>query len=168
MLCVFLCIQNKRGGRVRLQSIVTPLTEFDHPEKGDALYGELLSASICLHHVFQCACDSCAWLGIWKWSSLLMWNGVTYLLACLAGSVRISVVVFGPVRLAGLKISPANRRCRRTKSRSRSPHLLWSALSPWDYRTCSICYRPCFRSLPVTAGWAGFQPSEPNRLFRGW
>ncbi|TVU27464.1 hypothetical protein EJB05_30075 [Eragrostis curvula] len=29
--------QNKRGGRVRLQSIVTPLTEFDHPEKGDAL-----------------------------------------------------------------------------------------------------------------------------------
>jgi hypothetical protein len=26
---------------VRLQSIVTPLTEFDHPEKGDALYGEL-------------------------------------------------------------------------------------------------------------------------------
>lgn len=36
---------------MRLQSIVTPLTEFDHPEKGDALYGELLSASICLHHV---------------------------------------------------------------------------------------------------------------------
>nr|XP_015617629.1 ferritin-1, chloroplastic [Oryza sativa Japonica Group] len=36
--------QNMRGGRVRLQSIVTPLTEFDHPEKGDALYGELLSA----------------------------------------------------------------------------------------------------------------------------
>jgi hypothetical protein len=33
--------QNKRGGRVRLQSIVTPLTEFDHPEKGDALYGKL-------------------------------------------------------------------------------------------------------------------------------
>uniref|UniRef100_A0A0E0BMN3 Ferritin n=1 Tax=Oryza glumipatula TaxID=40148 RepID=A0A0E0BMN3_9ORYZ len=31
--------QNMRGGRVRLQSIVTPLTEFDHPEKGDALYG---------------------------------------------------------------------------------------------------------------------------------
>ena len=26
---------------MRLQSIVTPLTEFDHPEKGDALYGEL-------------------------------------------------------------------------------------------------------------------------------
>ncbi|XP_044432019.1 ferritin-1, chloroplastic [Triticum aestivum] len=31
--------QNRRGGRVRLQSIVTPLTEFDHSEKGDALYG---------------------------------------------------------------------------------------------------------------------------------
>jgi hypothetical protein len=26
---------------VRLQSIVAPLTEFDHPEKGDALYGKL-------------------------------------------------------------------------------------------------------------------------------
>uniref|UniRef100_K3ZJZ0 Ferritin n=1 Tax=Setaria italica TaxID=4555 RepID=K3ZJZ0_SETIT len=36
--------QNTRGGRVRLQSIVTPLTEFDHPEKGDALYGEMLAA----------------------------------------------------------------------------------------------------------------------------
>lgn len=54
---MFLCIQNKRGGRVKLQSIVTPLTEFDHPEKGDALYGELLSATLCLHHVLHCACD---------------------------------------------------------------------------------------------------------------
>jgi hypothetical protein len=32
---------------VRLQSIVTPLTEFDHPEKGDALYGKL-PATPCL------------------------------------------------------------------------------------------------------------------------
>ncbi|KAG1339040.1 Ferritin [Cocos nucifera] len=31
--------QNKRGGRVKLQSILMPLTEFDHSEKGDALYG---------------------------------------------------------------------------------------------------------------------------------
>jgi hypothetical protein len=30
--------QNKRGGRVKLQSIVMPVMEFDHPEKGDALY----------------------------------------------------------------------------------------------------------------------------------
>ena len=30
---------------MRLQSIVTPLTEFDHPEKGDALYGELMRIS---------------------------------------------------------------------------------------------------------------------------
>lgn len=30
--------QNKRGGRVKLQSIMMPLMEFDHPEKGDALY----------------------------------------------------------------------------------------------------------------------------------
>lgn len=32
--------QNKRGGKVKLQSIVMPLSEFDHVEKGDALYGE--------------------------------------------------------------------------------------------------------------------------------
>ncbi|XP_042433055.1 ferritin-3, chloroplastic-like [Zingiber officinale] len=30
--------QNKRGGKVKLLPIITPLTEFDHPEKGDALY----------------------------------------------------------------------------------------------------------------------------------
>ncbi len=29
--------QNKRGGKVKLQSIVMPLSEFDHAEKGDAL-----------------------------------------------------------------------------------------------------------------------------------
>ncbi|TVU44150.1 hypothetical protein EJB05_03584, partial [Eragrostis curvula] len=32
--------QNKRGGRVRLQSMVTPLTEFDHSEKGNSSYGQ--------------------------------------------------------------------------------------------------------------------------------
>ena len=32
--------QNKRGGRVKLQSILMPLSEYDHAEKGDALYGE--------------------------------------------------------------------------------------------------------------------------------
>ncbi|CAA2998363.1 ferritin-2, chloroplastic, partial [Olea europaea subsp. europaea] len=30
--------QNKRGGKVKLQSILMPLSEFDHVEKGDALY----------------------------------------------------------------------------------------------------------------------------------
>lgn len=38
--------QNKRGGRVRLQSIVTPLTEFDHAEKGDALYAMELALAL--------------------------------------------------------------------------------------------------------------------------
>lgn len=33
-------MQNKRGGKVKLQSIVMPLSEFDHADKGDALYGE--------------------------------------------------------------------------------------------------------------------------------
>ncbi|KAG4920016.1 hypothetical protein JHK86_048829 [Glycine max] len=30
---------NKRGGKVKLQSIVMPLSEFGHEKKGDALYG---------------------------------------------------------------------------------------------------------------------------------
>ncbi|KAI3879722.1 hypothetical protein MKX03_028420 [Papaver bracteatum] len=30
--------QNRRGGKVKLQSILMPLSEFDHPEKGDALH----------------------------------------------------------------------------------------------------------------------------------
>ncbi|GFY83811.1 ferretin 1 [Actinidia rufa] len=32
--------QNERGGRVKLHSIVSPPSEFDHVEKGDALYGK--------------------------------------------------------------------------------------------------------------------------------
>ncbi|WCJ19943.1 Ferritin chloroplastic [Euphorbia peplus] len=38
--------QNKRGGKVKLQSIVMPLTEFDHVEKGDALYAMELALSL--------------------------------------------------------------------------------------------------------------------------
>lgn len=38
--------QNKRGGRVKLNSIVMPLTEFDHPEKGDALYAMELALAL--------------------------------------------------------------------------------------------------------------------------
>ncbi|KAM0070219.1 putative ferroxidase [Helianthus debilis subsp. tardiflorus] len=34
----FMEYQNKRGGKVKLQSIIMPLSEFDHEEKGDALY----------------------------------------------------------------------------------------------------------------------------------
>ena len=30
--------QNRRGGRVKLQSILLPETEFNDPDKGDALY----------------------------------------------------------------------------------------------------------------------------------
>lgn len=37
-----LAFQNQRGGRVNLQAIVMPVMEFDHAEKGDALYGEEL------------------------------------------------------------------------------------------------------------------------------
>ncbi|CAA7029237.1 unnamed protein product [Microthlaspi erraticum] len=40
-------LQNKRGGRVKLQSIVVmPLTEFEHVDKGDALYGMELALSL--------------------------------------------------------------------------------------------------------------------------
>ncbi|KAH7672571.1 Ferroxidase protein [Dioscorea alata] len=38
--------QNKRGGRVKLHSIVWPHSEFDHPEKGDALYAMELALSL--------------------------------------------------------------------------------------------------------------------------
>ncbi|KAI4370513.1 hypothetical protein MLD38_018863 [Melastoma candidum] len=38
--------QNKRGGRVRLQSILMPLSEFDHEDKGDALYAMELALSL--------------------------------------------------------------------------------------------------------------------------
>ncbi|MEW5313265.1 MAG: hypothetical protein WDW38_004849 [Sanguina aurantia] len=38
--------QNKRGGRVQLQSIITPESEFNHAEKGDALYAFELALSL--------------------------------------------------------------------------------------------------------------------------
>lgn len=38
--------QNKRGGRVKLQSIVMPVMEFDHPDKGDALYAMELALAL--------------------------------------------------------------------------------------------------------------------------
>ncbi|CAL5407520.1 unnamed protein product [Camellia sinensis] len=42
----FMKYQNKRGGKVKLQSILMPLSEFDHAEKGDALYGMELALSL--------------------------------------------------------------------------------------------------------------------------
>ncbi|KAL3521255.1 hypothetical protein ACH5RR_019404 [Cinchona calisaya] len=38
--------QNKRGGRVKLESLGQPNTEFDHPEKGDALHA--MEMALCL------------------------------------------------------------------------------------------------------------------------
>ncbi|XP_076954674.1 ferritin-2, chloroplastic-like [Bidens hawaiensis] len=38
--------QNKRSGKVKLQSILMPLSEFDHAEKGDALYAMELALSL--------------------------------------------------------------------------------------------------------------------------
>jgi len=38
--------QNKRGGRVKLNSIIMPEMEFNHPEKGDALFAMELSLSL--------------------------------------------------------------------------------------------------------------------------
>jgi ferritin heavy chain len=35
-----------RGGRVKLHSIVLPEMEFDHPDKGDALYAMELALSL--------------------------------------------------------------------------------------------------------------------------
>ncbi|XP_072983621.1 ferritin-2, chloroplastic-like [Typha latifolia] len=42
----FMEYQNKRGGRVKLQSILMPLSEFDHAEKGDALNAMELALSL--------------------------------------------------------------------------------------------------------------------------
>ncbi|TMX02768.1 hypothetical protein EJD97_019940 [Solanum chilense] len=42
----FMEYQNKRGGKVKLQSMLMPLTEFDHVEKGDALYAMELALSL--------------------------------------------------------------------------------------------------------------------------
>lgn len=38
--------QVKRGGVVKLETIMPPHTEFDHPEKGDALYAFELALSL--------------------------------------------------------------------------------------------------------------------------
>ncbi|XP_027334119.1 ferritin-3, chloroplastic [Abrus precatorius] len=38
--------QNIRGGKVKLQAIVMPVSEFDHVEKGDALYAMELALSL--------------------------------------------------------------------------------------------------------------------------
>ncbi|KAI3705013.1 hypothetical protein L1987_75243 [Smallanthus sonchifolius] len=39
---------NKRGGKVKLQSILMPLSEFDHLEKGDAIYGKFCAMELAL------------------------------------------------------------------------------------------------------------------------
>lgn len=58
----FMEYQNKRGGKVKLQSIVMPLSEFDHADKGDALHAMELALSLekltnekllNLHHVAE-------------------------------------------------------------------------------------------------------------------
>ncbi|KAI3986897.1 hypothetical protein MKX01_014598 [Papaver californicum] len=38
--------QNRRGGKVKLQSMLMPMSEFDHPEKGEALYAMELALSL--------------------------------------------------------------------------------------------------------------------------
>ncbi|CAN8257449.1 unnamed protein product [Cochlearia groenlandica] len=42
----FMEYQNKRGGRVKLHPIVSPLSDFEHGEKGDALYAMELALSL--------------------------------------------------------------------------------------------------------------------------
>ncbi|BBH06307.1 ferritin 2 [Prunus dulcis] len=59
----FMTYQNKRGGRVKLHSIIEPPSEFDHAEKGDALYAMELALSLekltnekllNLHKIYSC------------------------------------------------------------------------------------------------------------------
>ncbi|CAH8330086.1 unnamed protein product [Eruca vesicaria subsp. sativa] len=42
----FMEYQNKRGGRVKLHPIVSPISDFEHAEKGDALYAMELALSL--------------------------------------------------------------------------------------------------------------------------
>ncbi|XP_059656283.1 ferritin-3, chloroplastic-like isoform X2 [Cornus florida] len=42
----FMEYQNKRGGKVKLQSMLMPVSDFDHIEKGDALYAMELVLSL--------------------------------------------------------------------------------------------------------------------------
>lgn len=42
----FMEYQNKRGGRVKLHPIMVPLSEYDHAEKGDALYAMELALAL--------------------------------------------------------------------------------------------------------------------------
>lgn len=37
---------------MKLQSILMPLSEFDHAEKGDALYGKFVSVLLCCNPIF--------------------------------------------------------------------------------------------------------------------
>ena len=41
-----LILQNVRGGRVKLGGIVAPEMEYNHPDKGDALYAMELALSL--------------------------------------------------------------------------------------------------------------------------
>lgn len=50
--------QNKRGGRVLLQSMVMPFSEFDNAEKGDALYG--IFFLICVHSIYTELLNLCS------------------------------------------------------------------------------------------------------------
>ncbi|KAL4304497.1 hypothetical protein GQ457_10G012350 [Hibiscus cannabinus] len=43
---IFMDYQNKRGGKVALESMLMPMSEYDHPEKGDALYAMELALSL--------------------------------------------------------------------------------------------------------------------------
>ncbi|GAY32104.1 hypothetical protein CUMW_000630 [Citrus unshiu] len=47
----FMEYQNLRGGKVKLHSIMQPPSEFDHAEKGDALYGKFSGLTAALNHL---------------------------------------------------------------------------------------------------------------------
>ncbi|XP_041996564.1 ferritin-3, chloroplastic-like [Salvia splendens] len=42
----FMEYQNKRGGKVKLQGMMTPISDYDHLDKGDALYAMELALSL--------------------------------------------------------------------------------------------------------------------------
>lgn len=46
-------VQNKRGGKVKLYSLMMPIADYDHLEKGDALYGRLRASFYILLAVYS-------------------------------------------------------------------------------------------------------------------
>jgi hypothetical protein len=86
----FICDQNIRGGKVVLHSILTPPSEFEHVEKGDALYGMCLDSCSLLEIAITSFFGLCLQfhpyfnvVTIWHCKSIILFNIFLLLLGSL-------------------------------------------------------------------------------------